>query len=572
MQDRSLLPVLDQRKRFQDSMRATQLAIHEQRVRRIVHRRLYHFRSGTRRTNRQCSTGYDLYLFWRCWNCDRYLSTGNSWRCGYGRPRSAVTGGIDLTRAFAPNEVQSNSQVVRFNSASNISDGQVIRLTDGTNVVRLEFEDVSQATTAPSFGVQPGNIRVPFNPLIGETAETIAARIRDLINSPTVQALIRGGAISADGTTVGVNGPNVILLGTLTMTVPSNIGTVVSSTTSRGDKNTEREQGQVVVSSTKVSFSSGFGIEITADQRDPLSNAPNAGSVRNLITLNNQRLAPGAVVTNNVLFQNGSGGIFVQGDTVTGDVPAASIPFARIVNNTIVGGAVSQVPATQANTFEGDFYSFGSMSFADRVVSYTPTAGGGPVPIAGLQVPAAALGVPNYTGIGEPLPNQGAVSLGRGGILVLQFTDNILTGSDDERPDLAIYQVGQSENVLVEVSSDGVNWTSVGTATLANRFIDLDSFGFSSTSQLQFVRLRDEPNQGPISGDSVGVDIDAVGALTTRPATVYTPGGTGIQVGGNVSPTIINNVLVNNSVGMSIAASSQSTIVGATLYQKNTRT
>ncbi|MFN7841606.1 MAG: dockerin type I domain-containing protein [Pirellula sp.] len=487
----------------------------------------------------------------------------------YGSPRFGS--GIDLVRAFAPNEVQSNSQVVRFNSAANISDGQIIRLTDGTNVVRFEFEDASQSSSAPSFGIQPGNIRVPFNPLIGETAEVIAARIRDLINSPTVQSLIRGGAISADGTTVGANGTDVILVGTLTMTLPTNVGTIVSSATSRGDKNTDREQGQVVVSSTKVSFSSGFGIAITADQRDPLSNAPNAGSVRNLITLNNQRLAPGAVVTNNVLFQNASGGIFIVGDTVTGDVPAASIPFARIVNNTIVGGTVSQVAPTPANTYEGDFYSFGSMSFADRVVSYTPTAGGGPVPVLGLQDATAALGVPNYSGIGEPQPGQGAVSLGRGGIMVLQFTNNILTGSDDERPDLAIYQVGQSENVLVEVSSDGVNWSSVGTATQANRFIDLDSFGFTSTSQLQFVRLRDEPNQGPTSGDSVGVDIDAVGALTTRPATIYAPGGTGIQVGGNVSPTIINNVLVNNSVALSIATTSQSTVVGATLYQNNTQ-
>ena len=487
----------------------------------------------------------------------------------YGAPRFGS--GINPVRAFAPNQVHSNSQVVRFNGAANISDGQIIRLTDGTNVVRLEFEDVSQASSAPSFGVQPGNIRVPFNPLIGETAEVIAARIRDLINSPTVQSLIRGGAISADGTTVGANGPDVILVGTLTMTLPSNVGTIVSSTTSRGDKNTRREQGQVVVSSTKVSFSSGFGIELTADQRDPLSNAPNVGSVRNLITLNDQRLAPGAVITNNVLFQNGSGGILVAGDTVAGNVPAAAIPFARIVNNTIVGGAVSQVPATQADTYEGDFYSFGSMSFADRVVSYTPTAGGGPVPVLGLQDASAALGTPNYRGIGEPQPGQGAVSLGRGGILVLQFTNNILTGSDDERPDLAIYQVGQSENVLVEVSSDGVNWTSVGTATQANRFINLDAFGFTSTSQIQFVRLRDEPNQGPISGDSVGVDIDAVGALTTRPATVYAPGGTGIQVGGNASPTIINNVLVNNSVGLSIATSSQSTVVGATLFQNNSQ-
>ncbi|XZE21695.1 GEVED domain-containing protein [Pirellulaceae bacterium SH449] len=487
----------------------------------------------------------------------------------YGVPR--FESGIDLVRGFAPNEVHSNSQVVRFNSAANIADGQVIQLTDGTNVVNLEFEDVSQSPSSPSFGVRPGNIRLPFNPMIGESAAVIAARVRDLINSPTVQSLIRGGAISTDGSTSGVNGTDIILVGTLTMTLPSNAGVVVNSRTAQGDRNIKREQGQVVISSTKVSFSNGFGIEITADERDPLSNAPNPGAVRNLITLNNQRLAPGAVVVNNVLFQNGAGGIRIEGDTVTGNVPTASLPFARVVNNTIVGGAVAEFTATPAATFEGDFYSFGSMSFADRVVSYNPTAGGGPAPIPGLQDATAAIGVPNYTGIGEPQPGQGAVSLGRGGTLVLQFTDNILTGSDDARPDLAVYQVGQSENVLVEVSADGVNWTFVGTTTLANRYIDLDAYGFNSTSQLQFVRLRDEPNQGPTSGNSVGADIDAVGALSTRPATVYAPGGTGISVGGNASPTLMNNVLVNNSLGLSIASTSQSTVVGGTLYQNNTQ-
>jgi len=35
------------------------------------------------------------------------------------------------------------------------------------------------------------------------------------------------------------------------------------------------------------------------------------------------------------------------------------------------------------------------------------------VPIAGLQVPGNAVGAPDYSGIGEPLPGQGAVSLGR---------------------------------------------------------------------------------------------------------------------------------------------------------------
>jgi parallel beta-helix repeat protein len=192
------------------------------------------------------------------------------------------------------------------------------------------------------------------------------------------------------------------------------------------------------------------------------------------------------------------------------------------------------------------------------------------VPIAGLQVPGNAVGAPDYSGIGEPIPGQGVVSLGRGGVLVVQFTDNFLTGSGDVRPDLAVYEVGLPELVRVEVSADGVNYTSVGSASFSNRYIDLDQFGFNSLSQLQFVRLTDEPSDGPTSGDSVGADIDAVGALSSRPGLRFGTSGTGIRVGANASPTLLNNIIANSTTGISVAASSTSTVIGGTLYQRNT--
>ncbi|XZE33033.1 GEVED domain-containing protein [Pirellulaceae bacterium SH501] len=483
-------------------------------------------------------------------------------------PRSNIE--LDLVRSFAPNAPQSASQSITFNAASSIADGQTIRLSDGVNALVLEFDDESLPATSPARGVTPGNIRVPYNPFIGESSQIIASRIRDLINSTVVQSVLKIGAISADGATTGTNSDTIFLIGTIDATVPTNIGQY-RSTTFQGDRNTPREQGQIVIENSKVSFSNGFGIALEAGDRDPNSNAPNPGSVRNTITLNNARLAPGAVIVNNELVGNFGGGIRVEGDSVQGDVPAASVPFARIVNNTILGGTVTPVSTPAPSIIADDFYSLGSVAFADAVVSYTPAAGGGPVPIAGLQVPADALGLPNYAGIGEPVAGQGVVSLGRGGSMVLQFTNNILTGSNDARPDLVVYEVGQSENVRVEVSSDGVTYRSVGVASFNNRYIDLDAFGYNSLSQLQFVRLTDELNQGSLSGDSVGADIDAVGALSSRPGLLYQPSGVGISIGPNASPTLLNNIVVNHSTGIAVDPTSNSAVVGGTLYQHNTQ-
>lgn len=161
----------------------------------------------------------------------------------------------------------------------------------------------------------------------------------------------------------------------------------------------------------------------------------------------------------------------------------------------------------------------GAISFADVVVSYEPLFGGGPGPTsANFMDPDAALGIPDYSGTG-------AVSLGRGGRITLQFTNNKLTGSGDALADLHIFEIGPDvEDTFVEISMDNVTWHAIGKVFGATSSIDIDAFGFGLSDEFGYVRLRDDPAEGGIAGATVGADIDAVGAISTVATPVPEPG------------------------------------------------
>ncbi len=111
-----------------------------------------------------------------------------------------------------------------------------------------------------------------------------------------------------------------------------------------GDANTERQQGQFLIQNNVISAAAAYGISIDAGARDPRTNAPVPGVpqffpvVNNPVT-NTSRLVPGVVVANNVVASSGTAGIRFSGDPNTGSVPTAAVPYGRIVNNTIYGGA-----------------------------------------------------------------------------------------------------------------------------------------------------------------------------------------------------------------------------------------
>lgn len=171
--------------------------------------------------------------------------------------------------------------------------------------------------------------------------------------------------------------------------------------------------------------------------------------------------------------------------------------------------------AATADIIGGVNFPGGVSSFADAVVSYTPPAG--PSPTNPHRGAFNALGVPDYAG-NNSCTSQATcsfVSLGQGGSLVTRFVDNLLTGSDSNAFDLWIFEVGPDvEDTYVDVSSDGVAWTAVGKVTGGTRGIDLDAFGFGSSSTFAFVRLTDDPLEGG-GGATGGADIDAIGAISS---------------------------------------------------------
>jgi hypothetical protein len=161
----------------------------------------------------------------------------------------------------------------------------------------------------------------------------------------------------------------------------------------------------------------------------------------------------------------------------------------------------------------------GAISLADVVVDYEPGFVGGN-PTEPYRGAFNALDLPDYSGANTCATQEECsfVSLGVGGILTLQFTDNLLTGSGNSDYDLHIFEIGPDvEDTEVYVSSDGVTFLSVGAVGGSLASIDIDAFGFGADDMFSYVRLVDIASEGATSGVTVGADIDAVGAITTVP-------------------------------------------------------
>jgi len=183
--------------------------------------------------------------------------------------------------------------------------------------------------------------------------------------------------------------------------------------------------------------------------------------------------------------------------------------------------------------FGGIDFPDGAVSFADAVISYDPLFGGGPAPTdPNFLDPSMSLGIPDYA---API---GSVSLGKGGLLEVEFTDNLLTNSGDVGFDLHIFEIGPDvEDTFVAVrptastlgllglgpldDANGDGFFEVGKVFGATSSIDIDAiFAGFGAGELLFdaVQLIDDPDEGRMTGSTVGADIDAVGAIASAPA------------------------------------------------------
>ena len=157
-------------------------------------------------------------------------------------------------------------------------------------------------------------------------------------------------------------------------------------------------------------------------------------------------------------------------------------------------------------------FPMGDISFADSVVSYDPGAlgeGTGDEPDSAYQDADMSLGPPDT----NTETDTGFVSLGRGGFIVLKFTNNVLI--DGPGPDLHIFQREDAgETIHVWISEDGNIFIYIGEVSVENPDLDIGPFA-KPGAIYPYIKLRDDPDQGIPNTPALGADIDAVGAINT---------------------------------------------------------
>lgn len=281
-------------------------------------------------------------------------------------------------RAFDTNTRQGQSVSLVLPNGWEIYEGQKFTVSDGVNTLTFEYDDQDLTDLGdPRRGVDSGNVRIAFRDY--DSADVIAGRVLDAFNSPDVQAVLKivastsdGADQASDGSTsniITLHGENIVggTANDVSVQVfnPFDFGevnvdvtgarqeviykdgryqTVVIDDTVQGDTNHVQAQGQIVISSNTISNVSNYGVFIDAGTREgannfsALPNNPHAGPVRNLVELNVEGLVPGPAVINNLLVENGQGGVFFSGDANGFNEQLAPVPIGRIVNNTIYGG------------------------------------------------------------------------------------------------------------------------------------------------------------------------------------------------------------------------------------------
>jgi len=189
----------------------------------------------------------------------------------------------------------------------------------------------------------------------------------------------------------------------------------------------------------------------------------------------------------------------------------------RIAIGTLVTLMLASIGGAYAAsaTYSGVTFPNGDVAFADRVVDYLVAS----CVRDAYDDPEEALGPPDASCapgcVGCDGCDTNAVSLGFRlseldvrGYLIVEFVDNALT--DGEGDDLFIY-ITNGKPALVEISTDGFNYVSVGQTVGYPGAIDIGPYAASGT-MYRFVRVTDVPADEDHS-DCPGPSIDAIGAM-----------------------------------------------------------
>ena len=173
-------------------------------------------------------------------------------------------------------------------------------------------------------------------------------------------------------------------------------------------------------------------------------------------------------------------------------------------------------------TYEG--YTFDETAFADYTQqSWYSQGAGDPDPNFSNENTNAltVLGQPDYV---DPWTGNKFLSLGQGGSIIAQFTDNSLKMDGSSFIDLYVFEVGpRTEEIDVYISADGYLFYGVGSVGGATSGVDIDSYagqhGYNALTEFKYVQLQDTGTNEYL-WTFPGPDIDAIAANPINPVPI----------------------------------------------------
>ncbi len=179
--------------------------------------------------------------------------------------------------------------------------------------------------------------------------------------------------------------------------------------------------------------------------------------------------------------------------------------FLLIVSSNFLLAQQASGKHYKINKYRTIYLPLGDISFADKLVEYKV---GDPAPSRKNRDSTQCLNEPDY--VDYTTPN--FISLGCGGILILEFTNNGFMNLKGD--DLYIFEVAPSrESMRIDVSTDGLEWFYAGQVSGGASAIELSDFNIETDAVFYFVRITDLKDT--CNGKSSGADIDAVGAINS---------------------------------------------------------
>ena len=270
-------------------------------------------------------------------------------------PRASAV--LGLTDTYDVNFRFANLTELAAAAGRDVAHGSYFTLYDGLRTVYFQFSETgaTAAPTPPALGVSDTLVTILYSKT--DSAGAMAVRIRDAINGAATQGTLRGivaslAAGQTTGAAQGLTDNRVTITGTVVPTInTTGLGVTITrnlaynengDTFYYGDRNQYRPQGQLLLQDNQILYSSQWGITVETGLRDAAGRPAGGVPINFGAATNNEGLAPGVVISNNVIAFSGAGGIRLSGDTNLDPggaiLAAAAKPFHRVLNNTIYGG------------------------------------------------------------------------------------------------------------------------------------------------------------------------------------------------------------------------------------------